>query len=111
MQPTELKLKQAEKTLTIIWSDGHDFTYSLRYLRGWCPCAGCQGHFSVTKTFIENDGPELIGVDPVGNYAIQPLWGDRHESGLYSYRYLLAMEQGPPDEGPTNEDCLASTRA
>ena len=26
------------------WNDGHVGEYDYRLLRGWCPCAFCQGH-------------------------------------------------------------------
>jgi len=27
----------------------------------------------------------------VGTYAVQPIWGDGHNSGIYSYEYLLRL--------------------
>jgi DUF971 family protein len=105
IQPTLLHLKEAEKQLVITWSDGHSFSYSLRYLRGWCPCAHCQGHFAAQKQFIANANHSLRTVEPVGNYAITPIWADNHRSGLYTYTYLLALEKSPPSPGPTNDEC------
>lgn len=104
--PVEFKLLSAEQVLDLTWSDGHTFRYSLRYLRGWCPCAACQGHFTGYKTFIASASAVLENVEPVGSYAIRPVWGDGHQSGIFSYAYLLELEAGPPDVGPTNEDCL-----
>ncbi len=106
MTPTQFKLKQEEGTLTVVWSDGHEFCYSLRYLRGWCPCAGCQGHFNKVKKFIDGANLDLQDLGPVGGYAVQPVWGDGHESGLYTYSYLLELEEGTPGEGPGNDACL-----
>jgi DUF971 family protein len=31
---------------------------------------------------------ELIRFIPVGGYAIQPVWADGHNTGIYSFEYL-----------------------
>ncbi len=77
----------------IDWADGHKGIYPHRILRGYCPCAGCQGH-SGTISFIEPSGDlalELDQIEPVGNYALRLVWFDGHGSGLYSYKYLRAL--------------------
>ena len=81
-------------TTEIDWADGHKGIYPHVILRGYCPCAGCQGH-SGTIRFVE-PGPtqlELETVDVVGNYALQLTWLDGHSTGLYSYKYLRALCQ------------------
>lgn len=107
VHPIEFHLHEAEAVLHIRWSDEHTSALSLRYLRGWCPCAGCQGHFTGYKSFIADANCALGDLQPVGGYAIRLVWGDGHQSGIYAYSYLLELEQGPPDIGPTNADCLA----
>ena len=106
MTPTEVHLRQAERRLDITWDDGHTSQFALRYLRGYCPCASCQGHFSGTVTFI--DAPaDLVDVQPVGSYAMRFVWRDGHQSGLYAFEYLRRIEQVPPGDGPTNATLLA----
>lgn len=104
--PTQIHLKEAQAQLAVTWSDDHTFTYALRYLRGWCPCAHCQGHFAERKRFIHGVSCTLRSVEPVGNYALMPIWGDGHKSGIYTFTYLKALEAGPPGEGPDNNTCL-----
>ncbi|HEY4757240.1 MAG TPA: gamma-butyrobetaine hydroxylase-like domain-containing protein [Chthoniobacterales bacterium] len=36
---------------------------------------------------------ELVGVDLVGGYALQPRWADGHSSGIYSFTYLRRLAQ------------------
>jgi len=76
----------------IDWGDGHTGIYPHEVLRGYCPCAGCQGH-SGSIRFIECHGAqlELDGIEPVGNYALALKWFDGHSTGLYSYRYLRSL--------------------
>jgi DUF971 family protein len=107
MQPVEIHLSEADATLAIRWDDGAATTYHLRYLRGWCPCAKCQGHFSGTYRFIDSPGVRLLDVEPVGAYAIRPVWSDGHSSGMYAFPYLRALADGPPAEGPTDAECAA----
>ncbi|WP_394829503.1 gamma-butyrobetaine hydroxylase-like domain-containing protein [Pendulispora albinea] len=78
----------------IDWGDGHKGIYPHDILRGYCPCAGCQGH-GTTIQFIACSGVqlELEDIEPVGNYALLLKWFDGHSSGLYSYRYLRALCQ------------------
>jgi len=76
----------------IDWGDGHKGIYPHDVLRGYCPCAGCQGHSAIIR-FVACEGAqlELEGIEPVGNYALSLAWFDGHNSGLYSYRYLRAL--------------------
>ena len=80
------------KTTEIEWGDGHRGVYPHEILRGYCPCAGCQGH-SGTIAFKTASGNqlEIDKFEPVGNYALQITWFDGHSSGIYSYKYLRAL--------------------
>jgi DUF971 family protein len=87
--------------LAIRWNDGGECFISLKDLRRHCPCAGCKGEVDVMGNLYK--GPEIqLGVDsfrlvrivPVGGYALQPAWGDGHNTGLYSFEYLRALGEG-----------------
>jgi len=82
-------------TLTEIdWGDGHKGKYPHVILRGYCPCAGCQGHSGTIK-YQNASGIqlELDTIEPVGNYALGLKWFDGHSSGLYSFKYLRSLCQ------------------
>ena len=34
---------------------------------------------------------EVRSLETVGTYAVQPIWGDGHSSGIYSYDYLRKL--------------------
>src|SRR5262249_7301714 len=87
-----VKSPRGGRVTEISWGDGHRGIYPHEVLRGYCPCAGCQGH-SGTIRFIETSGNELEldEIEPVGNYALRLQWFDGHGSGLYSYAYLRAL--------------------
>lgn len=103
--PTHVELHSAARILTIQWSDSVQTDFALRYLRGWCPCATCQGHFSAQKTFITADAT-LMDVEPVGTYAMRLVWLDGHNSGIYSFEYLREIFEQPPGEGTPNREFL-----
>jgi DUF971 family protein len=89
LHPVEVRRDVAARLLRIEWSDGHVSEYPFAYLRGWCPCAGCQGHGG-EKRFVHANG-DLEKIAVVGRYALSPVWGDGHETGIYSYRYLREL--------------------
>ena len=91
------------KGIKIDWKDGHRSEYSLAYLRDECPCASCTGTHGTEpqKTSYSKpaSGPfpmfkptlKMLGVEPVGNYAIRINWNDGHSSGIYSYEHLRTI--------------------
>lgn len=91
-----LKLKKiSENELLLLWSDNTETKITLRHLRDECPCAECKGETVLfkavppSKPTVEIPGMyELKKVDLVGNYSLQPTWGDGHNTGLYSWDYL-----------------------
>ena len=38
---------------------------------------------------------QLVGVENVGGYAIQPVWRDGHSTGLYTFDYLHRLSAAP----------------
>jgi DUF971 family protein len=37
------------------------------------------------------ESSELVALEPVGNYAIQPFWKDGHSYGIYNWEYLRQL--------------------
>ena len=96
MQPLDVQCIGAE--LAIKWDDGSESYIPLETLRRSCPCAGCKGEMDVLGNVYKNpDRPlarnafELVRVGRVGGYALQPVWADGHDSGLYSFEHLLRL--------------------
>ena len=71
------------------WDDGHQADFPFEHLRGWCPCAMCQGHSSMKMAFHPPPGEvEPAAIVPVGNYAIAITWSDGHSTGIYRFEFL-----------------------
>jgi DUF971 family protein len=89
--PVEVKLMEAEARLDITWANDHVSSFPLRYLRGWCPCAVCQGHFQEEWRFQDVPPSTLMDVQPVGNYGMKFFWGDGHDTGIYQFDVMWSM--------------------
>lgn len=98
--PVDITLHQSEGTLTITWSDSRVCRYPIGPLRMACPCAECRGgHENMGR---HGDPDNLLDLQPdreytverielVGHYAIQIVWNDGHDSGIYTWEYLYRL--------------------
>jgi DUF971 family protein len=93
-KPLAVRSPRGARATQIDWADGHKSVYPHDVLRGYCPCAGCQGHGPDIR-FLEtrDDQQELDDIASVGGYALALKWFDGHEGGIYSYRFLRALCQ------------------
>ncbi len=106
--PVEIEYKSARDALRMRFSDDHISVYPTPYLRGYCPCAHCQGHSGGPpkwQPITAHRQVEVIDVQQVGNYALTITWGDGHDSGIYSFNKLRemcpcpeCMPEGLPEE-------------
>jgi len=86
---TEARRLPDSRQLQLTWSDGFTATLGYDTLRGYCPCAMCQGHGASAVRYRPPPGPVTAEViDPVGNYAIAITWSDGHSSGIYHFDFL-----------------------
>lgn len=95
MKPRFLEVLANE--LVVVWDDGHESYYAAENLRRACPCASCAGEPDLFGRIARNpDQPyspasfELRAADPIGNYGIQPTWGDGHVYGIWTLEKLRA---------------------
>jgi len=88
--PSEINHIKGRGIVRITWDDGHVGEYEQEYLRGYCPCALCQGHGAQVR-FIVTPGAVLDGIRGVGNYAIELHWQDGHSTGIYTFDYLRKL--------------------
>lgn len=90
--PTEVKLKKAEKLLEISFDNGRVFRLPAEYLRVESPSAEVQGHGAGQKQIVHGRAHVgIMGLEPVGNYAIRIKFDDLHDSGIFSWRYLYEL--------------------
>ena len=88
-------IDEAKQTLIVKWKDGSTSEIPWTRLRDACPCAECAalrapGDADSLRLQLAPNS-RLLGVDYVGNYAIQPRWGDGHSTGLFTWNYLREL--------------------
>jgi DUF971 family protein len=96
--PKKIKAPHGATVFEIEWSDGTKATIPHEILRGYCPCATCQGH-SGSIEYKPGGNLELREIRRVGNYALTLEWGDGHDSGIYSFDYLSKLGKRVEQQG------------
>jgi len=80
------------RVLEITFSDGAQFRIPFELMRVYSPSAEVQGHGPGQETLQTGKRlVELTGLEPVGNYAVQPAFSDGHDSGLFTWEYLYFL--------------------
>jgi DUF971 family protein len=94
--PTEIKLHQKSRVLEIAFADGKRFELPYELLRVYSPSAEVRGHGPGQEVLqVGKNGIDITKVEPVGSYALQLVFSDGHDTGLYSWDffYSLGMKQ------------------
>ncbi len=122
--------------IDVVFSDGHHGIFRRVWLRAMCPCASCQGTHGPPTTLVDarplepaaakpgkpkfniSAGPRppsideslrLVKAEPVGSYGMKLVWGDGHDTGIFTWRYLRATSPGDgTDAHPPTAAALAA---
>ena len=90
--PQAITVHELSRVLEVTFSDGATFRLPFELMRVYSPSAEVQGHGpgqEVLQTGKREVG--LVGLEPVGNYAVKPVFSDGHESGIFSWDYLYEL--------------------
>lgn len=101
-QPVDVALSRSQAQLTIEWDDGVVSRLPIAYLRGWCPCAACQGHGVVVEFHEAEAGLGIELMAEAGAYALHLRFSDGHDSGIYTWDWLRKISPESPPEGLKN---------
>lgn len=100
--PSRVVLRESKDALILTYSDGQEYTLPAEYLRVYSPSAEVRGHGEGNETL--QFGKRLVTVttlEKAGNYALQIVFSDGHDSGIYSWDYLQALAEGYEDKWAT----------
>src|SRR5574341_1984847 len=90
--PTAITVHQQSRTLEIDFADGARFRLPFELLRVYSPSAEVQGHGPGQEVLQTGKREvEIVALEPVGNYGVQPTFSDGHNSGIYSWGYLYRL--------------------
>ena len=92
--PTELRVSQDKRHLVVTFDNGASHDLPAEMLRVLSPSAEVQGHGPGQKVTVP--GKRNVGIRAVvatGNYAVRIAFDDGHDSGIFTWRYLLELGQ------------------
>jgi len=90
--PQALTVHGQSRVLEVSFSDGAHFRIPFELMRVYSPSAEVKGHGPGQETLQTGKRDvELIALEPVGNYAVQPQFSDGHDTGIYSWDYLYFL--------------------
>jgi DUF971 family protein len=90
--PRDLTVHGQSRVLEVTFSDGAHFRIPFELMRIYSPSAEVQGHGPGQEVLQTGKrGVDLVGLEPVGNYAVQPTFSDGHDTGIFSWDFLYFL--------------------
>ncbi|MEM6774051.1 MAG: gamma-butyrobetaine hydroxylase-like domain-containing protein [Pseudomonadota bacterium] len=89
LRPTKLRLRRGSRLLELSYADGRVVELGWEFLRVHSPSAEVRGHHA--SQAVLQTGKRRVAITDlkiVGHYALQIIFDDGHDSGLYSWEYL-----------------------
>jgi DUF971 family protein len=87
--PIRIVVSKSKSKLTASFDSGEEYEFPAEYLRVFSPSAEVRGHGRGQE--VLQYGKRDVGITSInqaGNYAIQIIFSDGHDSGIFSWDYL-----------------------
>ena len=94
--PTGVVVHSKSRVLELQYANGESYRVPFELMRVYSPSAEVRGHGPGQETLQTGKRDvTIIGIDPVGHYALQLNFSDGHNTGIYSWDILhdLATRQ------------------
>lgn len=92
LRPVEIRLKRAERRLELSFEDGRCIALDAELLRAYSPSAEVKGHRPGLRPLTADCSQVgIVHLEPVGLYALRIVFDDGHDTGLFSFDYLLEL--------------------
>ena len=93
-KPERIIVSKAKDKLTLVYKMGDRISLSAEYLRVYSPSAEVRGHHPSDHVLqYGKKNVRIINVKKVGLYAIQLIFDDGHDSGIYSWDYIFSLKK------------------
>ena len=90
--PKNIELRKKSRRLIVTFDTGEIFDFSAEFLRVYSPSADVKGHSPGQAVLqVGKEDATIEDVEPIGNYAVRLVFGDGHDTGLYTWDYLYEM--------------------
>jgi DUF971 family protein len=91
-QPQDITVHGQSRLLEISFANGEAFRIPFELMRIYSPSAEVQGHGPGQEVLQTGKRQvTLTALEPVGNYAVKPIFSDGHDSGIFSWDYLYFL--------------------
>jgi DUF971 family protein len=90
--PESLTVHGGSRVLEIGFSDGQRFRIPFELMRIYSPSAEVQGHGPGQEVLQTGKREvQIVELEPVGNYAVKPVFSDGHDTGIFSWDFLYHL--------------------
>jgi DUF971 family protein len=90
--PTDITAMENGRILEVAYDDGVVVRLTAERLRVESPSAEVQGHSSSQRKQVTGkENVAIVGIEPIGNYAVKLVFDDGHDTGLYTWTYLREL--------------------
>jgi len=90
--PEAITLHGQSRVLEVGFSDGSVFRIPFELMRIYSPSAEVQGHGPGQEVLQTGKREvDIEALEPVGNYAVKPVFSDGHDTGIFSWDYLYFL--------------------
>lgn len=89
--PIKITLHKISRTLEIEFDTNERFVLSCAYLRAFSPSAEMRQNKTQEKNPADYEHVNILAIEPVGQYAIKPVFSDGHRTGIYSWNMLYEL--------------------
>jgi DUF971 family protein len=91
-RPLAIDLHRKSQELELRYADGNSYRLPCEYLRVYSPSAEVKGHGPGQEVLQTGKIKVAItDIKPVGHYALQLVFDDGHDTGLYAWDYLYDL--------------------
>jgi DUF971 family protein len=107
--PTELRLNAEKNQLSVAFDNRERVVLAAEYLRVESPSAEVQGHSADERVIVpKKRHVKIKALEPVGHYAVRIIFDDGHNTGLYTWAYLLELGQEHETKWPAYLEAMAA---
>ncbi|MDC1127970.1 DUF971 domain-containing protein [Gammaproteobacteria bacterium] len=90
--PKNIELRKKSRRLIVTFDTEEVFDFSAEFLRVYSPSADVKGHSPGQAVLqVGKEDATIEDVELIGNYAVRLVFGDGHDTGLYTWDYLYEM--------------------
>lgn len=93
-RPLGIRLRRGARVLELRYAGDRVVALPFEYLRVFSPSAEVRGHgLDEPQLVAGKRNVQIVGIEPVGQYALRLRFDDGHASGLYSWAVLQDLAE------------------